>query len=133
MQNNIPSATMVWADPNHINLVVRNLISNAIKFTPKNGQISLKSRQDADFCEIAVVDTGVGMSTENVAKLFNKASHYTTYGTSGEKGTGLGLLLCQEMIEKNGGTIWVESEVSKGTTFIFRLPWQAGKDLVKSD
>jgi two-component system, sensor histidine kinase and response regulator len=129
MQNYIPQATIVWADPNHINLVLRNLISNAIKFTPKGGNLILQSKLEADFCEIAIRDTGVGMSAENIAKLFNKTSHFSTYGTANEKGTGLGLLLCQEMIEKNGGTIWAESEVGKGTTFKFRLPLQENKSL----
>jgi signal transduction histidine kinase/Tfp pilus assembly protein PilF len=129
MQNHIPKATMVWADPNHINLVLRNLISNAIKFTPKGGNLILQSKLETDFCEIAIRDTGVGMSAENVAKLFNKTTHFTTYGTANEKGTGLGLLLCQEMIEKNGGIIWAESEVGKGTTFKFRLPLQRDKSL----
>jgi signal transduction histidine kinase len=124
LQNKIEPNLEAFVDPDQINLVFRNLISNAIKFTPENGLITLQSKMDGDFCEIAIIDTGVGMSTENVAKLFNKASHYTTYGTGGEKGTGLGLLLCQEMIEKNGGTIWVESEEGKGTAFKFRLPWQ---------
>jgi signal transduction histidine kinase len=124
MSNQIDPNLEAFIDPDQINLVFRNLISNAIKFTPENGKITLQSKKEADFCEIAITDTGVGMSDENVAKLFNKTTHFTTYGTANEKGTGLGLLLCQEMIEKNGGTIWAESEVGKGTAFKFRLPLQ---------
>jgi two-component system, sensor histidine kinase LadS len=122
MSNQIDPNLEAFVDPDQINLVFRNLISNAIKFTPKKGSINLQSKTEIDFCEIAICDTGVGMNAENVAKLFNKTTHFITYGTSGEKGTGLGLLLCQEMIEKNGGTIWAESEVGKGATFKFRLP-----------
>jgi signal transduction histidine kinase len=125
LHNQIAPDLEAYVDPDQINLVFRNLISNAIKFTPKNGSITLQSQVENDFCQISITDTGVGMSAENVAKLFNQTTHFSTYGTSGEKGTGLGLLLCQEMVEKNGGTIWVESEEGKGTSFKFRLPWQA--------
>ncbi|MCU0445513.1 MAG: sensor histidine kinase [Microscillaceae bacterium] len=123
--NQIAPDLEAYVDPDQINLVFRNLISNAIKFTPENGSITLQSQMEDTFCQIAVTDTGIGMNAENAAKLFNKTTHFSTYGTSGEKGTGLGLLLCQEMVEKNGGSIWVESELGKGTSFKFRLPLQA--------
>lgn len=120
--NQVDAHLEAYIDPDQINLVFRNLINNAIKFTPKKGTITLKSTTHADFCTISVIDTGVGIDAESVAKLFNQTSHLTTYGTDGEKGTGLGLLLCQEMVEKNNGTIWAESQVGKGTTFSFTLP-----------
>jgi signal transduction histidine kinase len=122
LDNQIAPDLEAYIDPDQINLVFRNLISNAIKFTPEKGSITLKSAIEADFCKISIIDTGVGMSPENAAKLFNKTTHFTTYGTSGEKGTGLGLLLCQEMVEKNGGQIWVESQLGQGTSFNFTLP-----------
>jgi signal transduction histidine kinase len=112
----------VWADANHVRLLLRNLINNAIKFTPKDGKISLIADLQHDQIVVNVIDTGVGMSAEQVGKLFNKSQAFTTYGTSGEKGTGLGLQLCQEIVIKNGGTIWVESEQNKGSTFSFSLP-----------
>lgn len=115
-----------YADENHIRLVLRNLIGNALKFTPKGGTVSVTCHdkiQDATpMVEIVVTDTGVGMSHENVAKLFGRGQTFTTYGTEGEKGTGLGLLLCKEMIEKNGGQIGVSSELGKGSSFYFTLP-----------
>lgn len=122
LQNTLPTDAQVWADANQINLVFRNLISNSLKFTKSGGTISLKGELKNDVWELSVADTGIGMSPEALAKLFKKSTHFTTSGTSGEKGTGLGLLLCQEMVEKNKGHIWVESEVGKGTTFKFTLP-----------
>jgi signal transduction histidine kinase len=100
LHNNFSQNLQVWADTDQINLVLRNLISNAIKFTQEGGTVSLTSERTADYWEMAVSDTGIGMSKEDLDKLFNKVTHFSTYGTRGEKGTGLGLLLCQEMIEK---------------------------------
>jgi signal transduction histidine kinase len=119
--NQIDSNMMVWADIDDIQLVFRNLINNAIKFTEKGGNITLRSKSEAGICEVAVTDSGIGMCEPDTLKLFHKNTHFTTYGTSGEKGTGLGLLLCQEMVEKNEGKIWVESELGKGATFKFTL------------
>jgi len=114
--------TLVWSDSNQIDIVVRNLISNALKFTPDNGMITIKAREKDDLWEVSVRDTGVGMDKVTVEKLFKKNANITTYGTNNEKGTGLGLSLCKEMIEKNGGSIWVESTLRKGSTFFFTLP-----------
>jgi signal transduction histidine kinase len=123
IKNLIPDNTFAFADIDHINLVIRNLMSNAIKFTPTEGQISvLTPKAENGFLEIWVQDTGIGMSQMQIDKLFNQATHFTTYGTANEKGTGLGLLLCREMIEKNGGSLWVESTPGEGTTFKFTLP-----------
>ena len=114
--------TMVWSDSNQIDIVVRNLISNALKFTPDNGMITIMASEKDDLWEVSIRDTGVGMDKITVEKLFKKGSNITTYGTNNEKGTGLGLSLCKEMVEKNGGTIWVESTLRKGSTFYFTLP-----------
>ncbi len=111
-----------FADEDQVRLILRNLIHNAIKFTPLQGKIVIAAKQEDSFIEVAIRDTGVGMSEEQIANLFRTSFSHTTQGTSGEKGTGLGLLLCKEMVEKNGGKIWVESTEGKGTTFYFTLP-----------
>lgn len=117
----------VDADKNMIETVLRNLISNAIKFTPKKGEITVTSQTIRDeknqkFTEISVKDSGVGIPHEIQSKLFNITENYTTKGTELETGTGLGLILCKEFIEKHSGKIWLESEVEKGSKFIFRIP-----------
>ncbi len=124
--------TVVWSDGNQLDIVVRNLISNALKFTPDNGMITIMSREKNDFWEVSIRDTGVGMDKITMEKLFKKDSSFTTYGTNNEKGTGLGLSLCKEMIEKNGGAIWVESTLRKGSTFYFTLPKAKNKYSVAS-
>ena len=109
-------------DINMINTVLRNLISNAIKFTNRNGTITIGSQIKNNELIVWVKDTGVGMSKEVVSSLFKIGSGHTTKGTADEKGTGLGLVLCKELVEKNNGRIWVESELGVGTKFIFALP-----------
>ena len=113
---------MVNAHPHSINTVVRNLISNAIKFTPEGGAVMLNLKQVKDAVQVSIADTGVGMPAEVMKKLFRIDTKHSTKGTANEKGTGLGLILCKEFVEKNGGTIWVESEENKGTVFHFTLP-----------
>lgn len=120
--NDLPDNTLVWADPNQVDIVVRNLISNALKFTPENGMIFVNADESATQWEISVRDTGVGMDQITKDKLFNSNDTITTYGTNNEKGTGLGLSLCKEMVEKNDGEIWVESALRKGSCFYFTLP-----------
>lgn len=120
--SNISQQISVFADENHLKIILQNLLSNAIKFTPANGNITISAKIIDDLVEIAVSDTGIGMTDEQKSKLFGITSHFTTYGTHGEKGTGLGLLLCKEFVEKNGGKIWVESIPNEGTTFKFTLP-----------
>lgn len=114
--------TLTWSDSNQIDIVVRNLISNALKFTPQNGMITISARERDNLWEVSIKDTGVGMDKITVKNLFEKNSNITTYGTANEKGTGLGLALCKEMVEKNGGNIWVESALRKGSCFFFTLP-----------
>ena len=120
--NELPENTNTWADGNQIDIVIRNLMSNALKFTPQNGMIKISGEEYADHWQISVRDTGVGMDQATLDKLFDKNSNVTTYGTNNEKGTGLGLSLCKEMVEKNKGKIWVESTLRKGSTFHFTLP-----------
>jgi signal transduction histidine kinase len=122
---NIPEDVFVWADENHFHLLLRNLINNAIKFTTEGGQIKVATQQKQTKIEISITDNGVGMTAEQMANLFKKNQNATTYGTSGEKGTGLGLQLCQEIVVKNGGKIWVNSTKDKGSTFTFSLPMTA--------
>jgi signal transduction histidine kinase len=112
----------VNAHKHSVNTVVRNLVSNAIKFTPQGGTIRLELRQSQNEVTVSIADTGVGMSPEVTQKLFRIDTKHTTKGTADEKGTGLGLILCKEFIEKNGGKIWVESTPGKGSVFHFTLP-----------
>jgi len=119
--NEVDEKTKVFADPDHLRLVFRNLVSNAIKFTNKGGNITINGKQEADRVILSVTDTGVGMSEETKNLIFQPAAAHSTSGTGGEKGTGLGLLLCKEVIEKNGGAIWVESGPG-GTSMKFSLP-----------
>jgi len=101
---------------------LRNLISNAIKFTHPNGKIEVTALQDDNFIAIAVSDNGVGMKDETRKKLFDISTNITTRGTANEKGSGLGLILCKEFVEKHGGKIWVESQCGIGSQFYFTLP-----------
>jgi PAS domain S-box-containing protein len=118
------SAGRVLSDRNMLTTVIRNLISNAIKFTNRGGEIVLTSSADETQGTIivCVTDTGVGMSEEILASIFDVGAYHTTLGTEKEKGTGLGLPLCKEFIEKNDGRIWVESELGHGCRFSFELP-----------
>lgn len=110
-----------YADREMVNLVLRNLLSNAIKFTPQHGTVYVGATEQAKQVEVFVQDTGIGMSRENMQRIFGD-TYYTTKGTNHETGTGLGLKLCKEFLEKNGGKISVASEPGKGSTFSFTLP-----------
>ncbi|MFA4924956.1 MAG: PAS domain S-box protein, partial [Ignavibacteriaceae bacterium] len=115
--------TVLFADANMLQSILQNLIANAIKFTKHGGDIRVLAKHEGnEMIKIFVQDTGVGITKENLLKIFRTDSTVTTKGTENEKGTGLGLLLCKEMIERHGGTISVESELEKGTTFSFTLP-----------
>lgn len=139
--NRIPENYPIFADPNLITTIIRNLISNAIKFTNSGGEIIIacctptinsepetdnncsildKSIKNAYYC-IYVQDSGLGMSDEIQSKLFRIDKNITTVGTSGESGTGLGLILCKEFVQLHQGTIWAESEINKGSTFYFTI------------
>ena len=120
--NEVAPHTIGYADSNTINLVIRNLITNAIKFTNDKGEVRVNAVPQGNEWVVSVKDNGVGMPTEILRILFDKTSPYTTRGTANEKGTGLGLILCKEFVEKNGGRIWVESAEDYGSTFYFTLP-----------
>ncbi|WP_372751497.1 ATP-binding protein [Labilibaculum sp.] len=119
---NIDEDLKIMADPNMINTVVRNLVSNAIKFTPRGGEISVSSHLNGKYVEIWVVDSGIGIDSEDQKKLFRIDEQVTNNGTENETGTGLGLLLCKEFVERHKGKIWVESCLGKGSAFKFSLP-----------
>ena len=120
--NEVAPNSIGYADSNTINLVIRNLITNAIKFTNDKGEVKVSAVAKGNEWVVSVKDNGVGMATEVLRILFDKTSPYTTRGTANEKGTGLGLILCKEFVEKNGGRIWVESAEDYGSTFYFTLP-----------
>lgn len=120
--NHVENSVIVNADANLINTVVRNLISNAIKFTPQNGNVIISAKSDEKMTTVSVQDSGIGMSNAVMDKLFRIDQNISMLGTSKEKGTGLGLILCKEFIEKHGGNIWVESSEGSGSTFIFTIP-----------
>jgi PAS domain S-box-containing protein len=121
LYNKIGAGISIYADINMFHSIVQNLLINAIKFTQIEGQIIVSSIEKEGFVEVSIQDTGTGIDPEISSKLFNFAKQYTTNGTAGEKGTGLGLPLCKEFIERNGGKIWVESELGKGSKFTFTL------------
>jgi signal transduction histidine kinase len=114
----------VFADQNMVTTIIRNLISNAIKFTPKNGQVKITTSLDKTNAYVSITDTGIGLSKEQLEKLFIPDKEITK-GTSGESGTGFGLVLCYEFAQQNRGRITVKSEVGKGSTFILSLPLHA--------
>ncbi len=118
---NIDRNVQVCADKDMLQFVIRNLLANAIKFCNPNDTISISCTVADELITIMVCDTGVGIKEENIGKLFG-LENFSTRGTKSEKGTGLGLLLCKEFVEKNGGTIWVESKWEKGSTFSFTIP-----------
>lgn len=111
-----------YADYDMTNLVIRNLLSNAIKFTRTNGLIKIGLSEQDGFIEVEIADNGVGMSKETADKLFTDNQFHTTYGTNNEKGSGLGLVLCQDFVKRNGGNIRVESIKDEGSKFFFTLP-----------
>lgn len=117
-----PAPTPVMAHKNSVTTVIRNLISNSIKFTPTGGTITVSVKKSSDEALVSIADTGVGMSKEVIDKIFRIDAKHSTKGTADEKGTGLGLVLCKDFVEKNNGSIGVHSEEGKGSTFYFTLP-----------
>jgi len=111
----------IFADINMLNTILRNLIANAIKFTNNDGWIKIFAEENENFVTITIADNGIGIPQNLIAKLFDISQVYTTNGTAEETGTGLGLLICKEFVQKNGGKIWVESETGKGSKFKFTL------------
>ena len=116
-------AITVCAEENMLKTILRNLISNGIKFTQTHGQIQILARNHQNLVEISVMDNGVGMTEDMQDKLFQMEKYKSTKGTANEEGSGLGLLLCKEFVDRHGGRIWVESELEKGSEFKFTLPF----------
>jgi two-component system, sensor histidine kinase and response regulator len=124
--NKISPDIKIHADYNMVLTVFRNLTSNSIKFTPRKGRIEYSAEESNGQVIIAVKDNGVGIPDDKKEKIFRIGEKVSTTGTENEKGTGLGLLLCKEFVEKNKGSIWLESQQGKGTTFYFALPGKQG-------
>ena len=127
LKSTIQDDLLLNTDRDLINMVIRNLLTNALKFTPQTGEVTVSGKMvlndlQSEFIEVSIMDTGVGISPENIEKLFVIDKQYSTKGTNGELGTGLGLVLCKEFIEKCNGKIWVESQVLKGSIFKILIP-----------
>jgi PAS domain S-box-containing protein len=121
LRNKLAHTSRVWGDSNMLKSLIQNLISNAIKFTPVGGSVEITELHLDSFIQYTVSDTGVGLSAEDIDKLFKLDSNFSKMGTEQEKGTGLGLILCKEIINIHGGKIMLESELDKGTKIIFTL------------
>jgi PAS domain S-box-containing protein len=119
--NKINDNTRVYADLEMTKVIIRNLLTNAMKFSASDRDIVVRAKADKEHIEVAITDAGVGISEENVNKLFG-LENYSTTGTANEKGMGLGLMLCKDFVNRNGGEIWVESKPKEGSTFYFTLP-----------
>jgi len=122
IKNKINKYITAYADGNMIKTILRNLISNGIKFTQNGGEIILDASVSEHSVTVTVSDSGIGLAKDDISKLFKIDINPKTIGNSSEKGTGLGLILCKEFVEINGGQIWVESEIGKGSSFHFSLP-----------
>lgn len=122
VHNILPSHIPVFADRAMVNTVLRNLISNGIKFTNHGGEITISTEANQNELIVKISDTGIGIQKIRLDKLFSIDNSYSTQGTDNEQGTGLGLILCKEFIERHNGKIWVESELGKGSTFYFSIP-----------
>ena len=120
--NAVPQNILIYCDMAMIRTVLRNLFSNALKFTEPGGRVEVRAEKRAERLIVSVCDNGVGISGDRIDKLFGLDQSHSTSGTLKEKGTGLGLILCREFVQKNNGEIWVESELGAGTTFYFSVP-----------
>lgn len=133
IKNDIPKDTIVYSDKNMLKLLFNNLITNAIKFSYKGSEIRISSEEKTDGLEVSISDTGIGIKKADIEKLFRTDVSYSMKGTEKEEGTGLGLILCKEIIDKSGGSIRVESEFGKGSKFIFFIPKKIYNNLIKQD
>ncbi|NVO02838.1 MAG: PAS domain-containing sensor histidine kinase [Bacteroidetes bacterium] len=126
ISNQLPNYLIVFTDKQMISTVFRNLISNALKFS-HGGEIRISATESENEIDFSISDTGIGIPKNGIEKLFRLDQNYSTLGTNNEIGTGMGLILCKEFIEKEGGKIWVESEVGKGSVFYFTIPGKSKK------
>lgn len=115
--SDIPEDLKISADLYTLKIIFRNLLINAVKYTPEKGEIAIRAHQSDEGIVVEFADKGVGIAEENIPKLFDETVNFTTYGTNGESGRGLGLILCNDFAQRNGGKIWVESEEGKGSVF----------------
>jgi len=120
--------TALYADSNMLKTILRNLISNAIKFSSRGGEVRVHIEKEGEFARMTVSDNGTGISETNLNRLWQLSGQFTTKGTENEEGTGLGLVLCKEFVDKHGGKIWAESELGKGSNFMFTIPLFDGKN-----
>jgi signal transduction histidine kinase len=126
--NNTDSNDVVWADKLMLQTIIRNIVSNAIKFTNEGGLIVVGSSQTADHTEITIEDNGVGMTQETIKKILGTIELNSTKGTSGETGTGMGLIISKEFIQRHKGKLNIESTLGKGSTFTVTLPCEPPKN-----
>lgn len=122
IENKITNPIQIYADENMLTTVIRNLLSNAVKFTEEDGKVTIDAEQKDNKLIFVIKDTGTGISKENIEKLFKIDKYVSTLGTKMETGSGLGLILCKEFVEKHNGQIWAESEINFGSTFYFSIP-----------
>jgi signal transduction histidine kinase len=122
LHSDVPAEAAAWADEDMVASMLRNLLSNALKFTPRGGRVAVSARADGEWQTLTVADSGIGMSPDQLDKLFRIDVHFSCSGTEAEKGSGMGLILCKELVELNRGTISVHSEPSRGSAFSLRLP-----------
>jgi signal transduction histidine kinase len=122
LHSKIEEEIYAYGDREMMNTVIRNLVNNAIKFSHEGGKVEVAITSGENMLEVRVSDEGIGISEENAAKLFRIDQKYKTEGTAGETGTGLGLLLCRDFVEKNGGRIWCETREGSGSSFFFTVP-----------
>ncbi|HEY9594251.1 MAG TPA: HAMP domain-containing sensor histidine kinase, partial [Spirochaetia bacterium] len=122
LESRVSPEAIAFADHEMVATIVRNLVSNALKFTPRGGEVVVGSRRDHDALLLTVTDNGVGMSAVDAAKLFRIDVSFSSPGTESEKGHGMGLILCRELVQLNRGTIEVTSAPAHGSTFTVRLP-----------
>ncbi len=128
MLNNVPERIFAFADNNMIKTVLRNIVSNAIKFTPVDGAIKINYKKVKDRAVIEIEDNGNGIPKEDIKKILNPNEHFSKLGTEKEPGTGLGLILCQNFVQRNGGALKIKSKVGEGSTFYFDLPMYSDQD-----
>lgn len=122
LKNFVEEKILIKADENMIQTVLRNLISNGIKFTPRHGSVTVSAEDKNEFIQVCVEDTGIGIAQDDIPRMFRIENHFVMQGTEKEPGTGLGLILCKEFVQKHGGTVWVESTPGKGSRFYFTVP-----------
>jgi len=121
---NIDTSLYAYVDKDMFNVIIRNLLSNAIKYTYKSGIVSINISKKENIVFITISDNGIGINSDWIENIFNITEKHAIHGTENEKGTGIGLLLCKDFVEKHGGSIWVESEIGKGSSFTLTIPSQ---------